>query len=390
MKKRIFSIYLPQFHPIPENDLFWGKGFTEWHNVASAKPQFEGHYQPHFPGELGYYDLRVQETMEDQAELASSHGIDGFLFYHYWFHGNPVMSIPLQNYLKHQKNKLPYFFCWANENWTRRWDGGETDVLLSQDYDPEETEKHLSYLFQYFNDPQYLKINNCPVLVVYKPLLIPDLEKWVDKVRSYCKRNNYPGIYLIYMLHQGQDNGATVTASGFDSALYFEPSYGTLPFHKYKLTLFDKIGKLAHLMKLKNQLPLVYRHNRIEYEDYVRYRMSKRPEESFKVFPMVFPSWDNTCRRKKGGGNIFVGSDPSKFKTWLKSVFTQYRSYTEEENLVIINAWNEWAEGNHLEPCVKWGRQYLEAVKEVVEENREQVSMTRLQGPNSTNNAGSK
>jgi lipopolysaccharide biosynthesis protein len=363
-KKRLFSIYLPQFHPIPENDLFWGKGFTEWHNVASAKPLFEGHYQPQLPGELGYYDLRLSSIMEEQCELAANFGLDGFLFYHYWFQGKPVMNIPLKNYLT-LKKKLPYFFCWANENWTRRWDGGETDVLLSQTYTTEDTEQHLAYLSEFFRDESYLKIDGKPVLVVYKPFLIPDPEAWASLVKKICLLNGFPGVYLIYMLHQAQDDGNTVNATGFDAAMFFEPSYGNIPLKKYKLTLGDKFGKLASLLHLRKDLPLVYRHNRIDYEEYVSLRLKDIPDYPFKFFPMVFPSWDNSSRRKKGGANIFVGSDPAKFERWLKHAASAYINYSEEENLVVINAWNEWAEGNHLEPCVKWGRQYLEAVQNV-------------------------
>lgn len=368
-KKRIFAIYLPQFHPIPENDIFWGKGFTEWHNVASAKPQFKGHYQPQLPTELGYYDLRVAETMVEQAKLAREHGIEGFLFYHYWFQGKPVMDIPLENYLRLSNHKLPYFFCWANENWTRRWDGGESDVLLSQNYSAEDTEKHFAYLVKYFHDEYYLKINNCPVLVVYKPWLIPDLKEWVEQMRKLALTNGFPGVYLIYILHQKIDNGTALVNTGFDAALLFEPSYDDhLPLKKYLLKMKDKVGKLAHLLRLRKRLPLIYKHSRLDYEEYVQHRVSHKKEYAFKTYPMVFPSWDNSSRRKKGGANIFVDSDPGKFKTWLRHALSAFTSYSEEENLVIINAWNEWAEGNHLEPCVKWGRQYLEAIREVAED----------------------
>jgi hypothetical protein len=367
-KKRLFAIYLPQFHPIPENDKFWGKGFTEWHNVTTGTPQYPGHYQPHIPSELGFYDLRLEETLAEQSILAKQHGIDGFLFYHYWFNGKPVMNRPLQNYLKMTQHKLPYFFCWANENWTRRWDGGEQDVLLNQDYSQSEAEKHLAYLAEYFTDEQYLKINGCPVLVIYKPFLIPELEKWIVKFREISLKHGFPGIYLIYMVHQGHDKNPDVKSLGFNAGLKFEPSYDILPLTKYSLTIGDKVGKLRHLLRLKKDLPLIYRHSRIDYNDYINYRMSRDWEKSsVPVFPMVFPSWDNTCRRKKGGGTIFSDSNPQSFGKWLDYAVNQVPAFSKEEDLVIINAWNEWAEGNHLEPCVKWERQYLEAVREVVQ-----------------------
>jgi hypothetical protein len=368
-KKRIFAIYLPQFHPIPENDLFWGKGFTEWHNVTSTSPLFPGHHQPQLPTELGFYDLRVPETMEQQAILAHEHGIDGFLFYHYCFNGKPVMDKPLQNYLNLKQNKLPYYFCWANENWTRRWDGGETDILLQQNYNDDDAIRHLEYLLQYFRDDNYVKINNCPVLVVYKPFLIPDLMRWVKVVREFCRSNSFDGIYLIYMIHQGTEPDVNVVEKGFDAGLVFEPSWKDLDATIHKLNIFDKAGKLAYLLKLRKNLPLIYRHNRMDYNKYIEYRMRNKVIYDFKCFPSVFPSWDNSCRRKKGGGNIFVNSDPLNFKRWFKHTLVNFKAYSDEENFLIINAWNEWAEGNHLEPCNKWGRQYLEAVKDVIGEH---------------------
>ena len=371
-KKRLFAIYLPQFHPIPENDKFWGKGFTEWHNVATGKPQYPGHYQPHIPTELGFYDLRVEETLEEQSILAKQHGIDGFLFYHYWFNGKPVMNRPLQTYLGMKKNKLPYFFCWANENWTRRWDGGEKDVLLDQDYSQAEAEHHLDYLATYFSDENYLKINGCPVLVIYKPFLIPELKEWISKFRELSSKHGFRDIYLVYMIHQGLDKSPRVESSGFDAGLTFEPSFDVLPLKKYRLKLSDKVGKLRHILRLKKELPIIYRHNRIDYNDYVDYRMSQnQAQQKSPVFPMVFPSWDNTCRRKKGGGTIFTDSNPATFRKWLSYAVNNVPASSEEENLVIVNAWNEWAEGNHLEPCIKWERQYLEAVREVVQTSDE-------------------
>lgn len=299
-KKRIFAIYLPQFHPLQENDLFWGKGFTEWHNVAAAKPLFNGHYQPQLPTELGFYDLRVPETLQEQSKLAMDYGINGFLFYHYWFNGNPVMNKPLDIYLQLKEYKLPYFFCWANENWTRRWDGGDTEILLKQDYNEKDNEQHIHYLSKFFEDEKYLKIDNCPVLAIYRPSHIPHLRKWVQNIRNICSQLGYQGIYLIYVINQGLDMEVNVSDKGFDAGLIFEPSWKEVNEAAYKVRLSDKFGKLLHLLRLKKELPFVYKHSRIDYEKYVSNRIANTISYSFKCYQSVFPGWDNSPRRKKG------------------------------------------------------------------------------------------
>jgi hypothetical protein len=365
-KKRIFAIYLPQFHPIPENDAFWGKGFTEWHNVASALPQFSGHHQPHLPTELGFYDLRVPETLQQQSKLAGEYGIDGFMFYHYWFN-RPVMEKPLEIYLRLKENKLPYYFCWANENWTRRWDGGETDVLLKQDYNENDNREHFAYLSQFFNDPKYVKVNDCPVLAIYRPTHIPNLEKWVENFRKTAVELGFKGIYLMYVLTHGRDSDTDVYEKRFDSGLLFEPGWGDTTPGGITVNVMDKVGKLLYLMKLRKKPPILYRHSMIDYEQYVSGRIRNYRPKNFKCFPSVFPNWDNSPRRKKGGGHIFINANPKTFKKWLEDSVIRFTPYSDEENFILINAWNEWAEGNHLEPCNQWGRQYLEAVKEVVD-----------------------
>jgi hypothetical protein len=365
-KKRIFAIYLPQFHPIPENDIFWGKGFTEWHNVTSAVPQFKGHHQPHLPTELGFYDLRVPETMQEQSKLAAEHGIDGFMFYHYWFN-RPVMQKPLEIYLKLQNNKLPYYFCWANENWTRRWDGGESEVLLKQDYNETDNREHCEYLKQFFNDPNYVKVNGCPVLAIYRPTHIPDLKHWVENFRKTAVELGFKGVYLMYVLTHGRDSDVDVYEKGFDSGLLFEPGWGGYTAGGLTVNFGDKLGKLLHLMKLRKKPPILYRHSMIRYDEYVNARIQNYKPKPFKCFPSVFPNWDNSPRRRKGGGHIFINANPQTFKQWLEDSVIKFQPYSEEENFILVNAWNEWAEGNHLEPCNQWGRQYLEAVKEVVD-----------------------
>jgi Glycosyltransferase WbsX len=366
-RHRLFSLYLPQFHPLPENDRFWGKGFTEWHNVTTAKPKFSGHHQPHLPTELGFYDLRLKEVMKQQSDLASEYGLDGFIFYHYWFNGTPVMEKPLYNYLELGKEKLPYYFCWANENWSRRWDGSDQDVLLHQDYKEEDDEKHFEFFLPFFKDEQYVNINGCPVLALYKPKEISYLKQWAENMQSLARKHGLKGIHLIYIINQGVDINIDIKDFGFQAGMIFQPSWRGMPAGGIKVGMQDKIGKLMHIIRARKELPLNYNYEVISYPEYVRYDIEREKNYPFPCYFSVFPSWDNSARRKKGGGKIFVDSSPEEFKRWLKYYYN-LQPYSKEENFLVINAWNEWAEGNHLEPCTRWGRQYLEKVLEVVNE----------------------
>jgi hypothetical protein len=367
-KHRLFSLYLPQFHPLPENDQFWGKGFTEWHNVTSAKPKFRGHHQPHLPTELGFYDLRLKEVMKQQSDLASEYGLDGFIFYHYWFNGKPVMDKPLYNYLELGKEKLPYYFCWANENWSRRWDGSEQDVLLHQDYKEEDDEKHFEFFLPFFRDEQYERINGCPVLALYKPKEIPYLKKWTENMQSLARKHGFKGIYLVYIINLGVDGDTDIRQFGFQAGMIFQPSWKGMPAGGLKVGLQDKMGKLMHILKARKNLPLNYNYEVISYKEYVRADIQRGKKYAFPCFYSIFPSWDNSARRKKGGGKIFRDASPDEFKVWLKYYYGT-EPPSGEENFLIINAWNEWAEGNHLEPCTRWERRYLEKILEVVKES---------------------
>ena len=198
-KFRPIAIHLPQFHPIKENDSWWGKGFTEWRNVAKAKPLFEGHYQPHIPADLGYYDLRLNEVREQQAEMARHYGIEGFCYYHYWFNGKRVLERPVNEIFESGKPDFPFMLCWANENWTRRWDGMENDILLEQKYSEEDDENHIEYLIQFFKDPRYIRVNNKPVIIIYKTFLLPDPRKTADTWRRMAAKYGLE-LYICHMV----------------------------------------------------------------------------------------------------------------------------------------------------------------------------------------------
>lgn len=338
---RALAVYLPQFHPIPENDEWWGKGFTEWTNVTKAKSRFKGHYQPHLPADLGFYDLRVHQTMISQAKLAEKYGIYGFCYYHYWFNGKRMLERPLEEMLSQKKPDFPFCLCWANENWTRRWDGRDEEVLLKQEYSGDDDIKHIRMLKKYFSDPRYIRINGKPLFIVYRPSLFPDIRKTTECWRKECRENGVGEIYLAFM--QSFGNFKDPVEMGFDAAIEFQPNFSALPGEK-------KLSKSNDHVFL--------------YDDVVE-NMMARSKPPFKIFPGVFPMWDNSARRANEA-TIIHDSSPQKYGEWLRRVVKNFKPYSKDENFIFINAWNEWAEGNHLEPCRKWGLSYLEETKKAL------------------------
>ena len=224
---RLIAFYLPQYHPIPENDEWWGKGFTEWRNVVRAKPLFKGHYQPHLPADLGFYDLRVPETREAQAELAQTHGITGFCYYHYWFNGRRVLNRPFDEVLRTGSPRLPFCLCWANENWTRRWDGANSDVLLQRRYSAEDDQAHIEHLIAAFSDDRYIKINGRPLFLVYRTISLPRPAQTAEIWRKACRAAGFPDLYLMRVESDRKDiEPATI---GFDGAVEFAPHWAWIP-----------------------------------------------------------------------------------------------------------------------------------------------------------------
>lgn len=354
MSKEIkaIAIHLPQFHPIKENNEWWGNGFTEWTNVSKAKPFFDGHYQPHLPADLGFYDLRLEEARIAQEDLARANGIFGFCYYHYWFNGKRILETPLERKLKNIKEDFPFMLCWANENWTRVWDGGEKNILLEQKYSHEDDLLHIRELIRYFKDDRYIKSNGKPVFVIYRPNLFPDIKKTIAIWREEVKAAGFSDIYLGYAL--GEKNQSLLGEGGFDFSYDFQPNFSNRP-SSIKNNLFKRYTT-ALLRKFKwtidNRYELFY-----DYEQFVDLQINT--EFKSKVYPGITPMWDNTARRKK---NYFAlhNSTPQKYAKWLKHIILIYPWQKMPENYLFINAWNEWAEGNHLEPCQKWGKQYLE------------------------------
>jgi lipopolysaccharide biosynthesis protein len=356
MKIRPIAIHLPQFHPIKENDEWWGKGFTEWKNVANGRPRFKNHYQPHLPADLGFYDLRLTEVREAQAEMARQYGIYGFCYYHYWFNGKLLLERPLEDLLREKKPDFPFMLCWANESWSRNWDGQSKQLLLEQKYSFEDDRNHIKYLLEFFKDDRYIKIDGRPVFAVYRTELFPDIAKTAEIWKSEVLKAGLSEPYLIRV--ESFVDGVKPEQINFDASFEFQPNWRVLPKEKnrgFPQRVLRKLGIYTSPF-LKERV--------IDYGEFVTNAM-KSPPVDYKRFPGITPMWDNSARRKTDA-LIFRGSTPEKYEEWLRFIVAEFEPYTPNENFLFINAWNEWAEGNHLEPCQKWGRAYLEATASVL------------------------
>jgi lipopolysaccharide biosynthesis protein len=363
---KLIAFHLPQYHPIPENDEWWGKGFTEWTNVAKAKPLFKGHYQPHFPADLGYYDLRLPETRQAQADLARQYGIHGFCYYHYWFQGKRLLEKPLDAILHSKAPDFPFMLCWANENWTRRWDGGDQIILMEQNYSAEDALAHIQMLLPFFKDERYIKVNGKPFFAIYRSPLISNLEEYLQIFRNEAAKE---GLELYIARIESHYQSGESLMSHFDAAVEFQPF--SEHFDQFIRSKFSLHGNLKYkiirkLLRISRLFP--NRHRQLTLESYAQYvdfvTSNYNYPSQYIRFPGVTPSWDNTARR---GDKSFLLKDstPEKFKDWLAFHHKNYQPNSEAENFLFINAWNEWAEGNHLEPDRKWGHAYLEAVRDV-------------------------
>lgn len=345
---RAIAFYLPQFHPIPENDANWEPGFTEWTNVTKAVPQFVGHYQPQLPIDVGFYDLRVVEVLRRQAEIARNYGISGFAFHHYWFDGRPVMNTPIMNMLANPDIDFPFCIHWANENWTRRWDGQDDDVILAQRHSPEDDIAFIADAVKYLKDPRYIRVDGKALLIVYRPSLFPNAKDTACRWREYCREAGLGELYLVLMhAFDNQDPREL----GFDAAIEYPPNlFPAEPFHGP--THFLNADFSGNLLDYAS-LPAIAR---------------QAPKPSYERFRGVCPAWDNEPRRP-GRGTIFVGSTPALYEEWLRFACEDVAGNAPEHRLVFINAWNEWAEGAHLEPDRKYGYAYLQATRRALVES---------------------
>lgn len=337
---RLIAFYLPQFHPITENDQAWGKGFTEWTNTTKAIPQFDGHYQPRMPGELGFYDLRLKEVQKRQIELAKNYGLYGFCYHYYWFGGKRVLDLPLQQILNNPDLDFPFCINWANENWSKRWNGLDDDIILAQKHSPVDDVAFLNAIKPILADKRYIKIHGKPLLMVYRPNLFPDAKSTTERWRNHARKIGMGEIYLV-LTHSFEH--LNPLEYGFDAAVEFAPN----TFH------------VTDISKQVSPFNPDYHGIVYDYKEAIQYSINFETPPYTK-FRCIFPSWDNEAR-KPGRGSVFVGSTPSIYGNWLKHLLT----YTEqmhngEEKLLFVNAWNEWAEGAYLEPDIYFGYAYLD------------------------------
>jgi ADP-heptose:LPS heptosyltransferase len=355
---KAFAFYLPQFHPIAENNVAHGMGFTEWNNVIKAKPLFAGHYQPKIPGELGYYDLRSVDTMRAQLELALEHGITGFCFYYYYFHGKKLLYKPIENYINSDM-KAPFFFLWANENWSKRWDGGDNELIIEQQHSPEDDLAFLRELIPVFTDERYQKIHGKPLLLIYKTHLFPDIRKTTDLWRDEIVKHGFPGIYLVMVDDWSEDIGHP-RQHGFD-ATYEIPS-NIVPVATYD----TEMENADVAMDVGGRL--------VDYAKFAKFHMS-RPFPEYKRFRTVMLPWDNTARY---GAHAMVHTNTrgDDYKLWLtQALLDSAHRYEPEERIVFLHSWNEWCEGTYLEPDTKSGRRYLQETKAALSSAENVLSM---------------
>lgn len=358
MDKRVIAIYLPQFHPFKENNEWWGEGFTEWRNVVNARPRYYGHYQPRCPKDLGFYDLRLPQTRIDQACLAKEYGIYGFCYYHYWFNGKVLMEEPMKGVLESKEPNFPFMICWANENWTRAWDGRTNNVLIEQKYSEKDDLDHIKYLIPYLVDERYIKINGKPVLAIYKSPLLPDVKRTIKIWQDEAKKH---GIELYIVRFESANQCGPQYMEPFDASVEFQP----ISKNGYNYSFVQRtLNRVSRALGIE---PFFATH--INYNKYVEYQLEHQFVTEYKRFPCVTPMWDNSPRRKHSYFS-FKNTKPGYYKRWLKGVLQLFSPYSEEENLVFINAWNEWAEGNYLEPDMKYGRAYLEATRDAINETK--------------------
>ncbi|MBR0673269.1 glycosyltransferase [Roseomonas soli] len=345
---KLLAYYLPQFHAFEQNDAWWGKGFTEWTNVPRGLPRFKGHYQPRVPRDLGFYTLQGDEIFRRQVEMAKAGGVHGFVFYWYWFNGTRLMEKPVERFLADPSIDMPFCLMWANENWTRRWDGAESEVLISQDYRPDDDERMVAEFARHFRDARYIRVGGRPVLMVYRPALIPETKSTIARWRHLFREKHGEDPLLVMAQGFGDTDPRPY---GLDGAIEFPP---------HKLT--QNLEPIATGLDI---LDPDFTGKVHQYESVVRVSIEE-PPPPFPLIRTAVPSWDNDARRQ-GNGLVITGSTPAKYEAWLAALIERAAEHPfHGESFVCVNAWNEWCEGAYLEPDLHFGSAYLNATGRAV------------------------
>lgn len=364
---KIIAFYLPQYHTFPENDRWWGKGFTEWTNVKKAVPSYKGHYQPRIPLNKNYYNLLNNSVLRWQADLAKKYGIYGFCYYHYWFDGHMLMEKPMENMLADKSVDLPFCICWANENWTKAWAKKSKEVLISQTYgDENEWKEHFNYLLPFFKDNRYIKVDGKPLFVIYRPEIVPCLEDMVNYWQSLARQNDFPGISFMYQ-QTDYDHRKEKTGYLFDYGIEYQPAVVRNRPQKRNLFLLARkaLNEFVNYFHLPQTSISTFWYS---YDDAWRKIIKMKPKDE-KMVPGAFVDWDNTARYGKKA-SVYKGVTPEKFRKYL-SMQIKHAKQDYKKDMIFMFAWNEWGEGGYLEPDEKYGYKMLKAVSLALKDNGE-------------------
>jgi hypothetical protein len=356
-KARVIAFYLPQFHPIPENDKWWGKGFTEWTNVGKAKVLFKGHYQPRVPADLGYYDLRVSETRKAQAELAREYGVEGFIYWHYWFgSGKRLLERPFTEVLHSKDPDFPFCLAWANETW-KGFAHGMTNrnILIEQKYaGVEDYTAHFYEVLPAFKDKRYITVNDRPLFMIYKPVGEPEVKVFMETWQKLALENGLPNIYFVGHCIDNKFTVKEILENGFDAVNTTRLFNYTLNHRTFGQKVKNRINRVIR------KVPLAY-----PYKIVSKYFLSVKEDSLENVFPSIIPGWDHTPRSGREG-LVLTNSTPEYFENHVNDVVKIVQHKKPENKIIFLKSWNEWAEGNYMEPDLRWGKKYLEKLKKCI------------------------
>lgn len=357
---KVIAFYLPQFHEIPENNIWWGKGFTEWTNVKKSTPLFPGHYQPRVPLDECYYDLSDYRVIKNQAELANKYGIFGFCIYHYWFNGHLLLHRPMELLLEHKEIDIHYCISWANEDWTNAWVKNDKKVLIQHDYSKkEDITDHFNYLLPFFKDPRYIQIDHKPLFVIYRPELIPNLSEFVKTFNTLAQKNGFSGIVFASQQYQCLTINK-IDRRLFDYHIEYQPDFVNFFSKSFIWRVSYKFFKKYMKYKFVDNMRKSETLKLIDYDDAWK-RILKFGPINKNALPGAFVNWDNTPRHK-GNGTVYTNFSPQKFKKYLcQQIIRAKKDY--KTDYLFLFAWNEWGEGGYIEPDEKYRYQYLEAVQ---------------------------